>query len=276
MVRAVSKTTSRLRKPARPTRTPRPKPPLTNLQKILIGLTAVAAILTSLAVAWLIKNDIPQKTIDSARARWHATQISAGLVIKEIEVTGNQQLSSEYILKTTGLTKSDAPRTFFSVSLRDIRDALKNEGWIERVEITRAFPDKLYLNITERVPAAIWDNKGALTLVDRDGDVIIPIKKTKGWDVPIVTGEDAVYPARSFFEILLSFPDIERRIGKLERISKRRWDATLTNGILLKLPEENVEKALQVLAELQEEEKLLDRPLKVIDMRVSDRLFVER
>ena len=54
----------------------------------------------------------------------------------------------------------------------------------------------------------------------------------------------------------------------------RRWDITLESGIIIKLPEKGVKKALIKLSELDKKNNLLDKDIKIIDLRIEDRLFI--
>ncbi|WP_198647589.1 cell division protein FtsQ/DivIB, partial [Agrobacterium pusense] len=59
------------------------------------------------------------------------------------------------------------------------------------------------------------------------------------------------------------------------RIAGRRWDLHLDNGIVVKLPEENLPQALQLLARLDLEEKVLSRDVAAVDLRLSDRTTIQ-
>ncbi|MDP1975591.1 MAG: cell division protein FtsQ/DivIB, partial [Alphaproteobacteria bacterium] len=58
-------------------------------------------------------------------------------------------------------------------------------------------------------------------------------------------------------------------------IGKRRWDLHLKNGMIVKLPENNASAAWTQLALLDQEHKLLDRDIAIIDFRLPDRLIIK-
>ena len=64
------------------------------------------------------------------------------------------------------------------------------------------------------------------------------------------------------------------RVQAMVRIGERRWNLRLHNGTDVLLPEIAEGAAIKRLAELQQEAKLLDRPLAAIDLRLPDRLVV--
>ena len=58
------------------------------------------------------------------------------------------------------------------------------------------------------------------------------------------------------------------------RVAGRRWDLRLDNGIVVKLPEHNVPRAMDTLATLEAEESILERDIAAVDLRLEDRTTV--
>ncbi len=59
------------------------------------------------------------------------------------------------------------------------------------------------------------------------------------------------------------------------RVAERRWDLRLENGITVKLPELNEDKAIAELMRLDRENGILSRDLAAVDMRLNDRLVLQ-
>ncbi len=57
-------------------------------------------------------------------------------------------------------------------------------------------------------------------------------------------------------------------------VAERRWNLRLTNGIDVRLPETDVEAALDRLVELDHDKKLLSRDITMVDLRLPDRVTV--
>jgi cell division protein FtsQ len=74
---------------------------------------------------------------------------------------------------------------------------------------------------------------------------------------------------------MAEWPEIRARVRAYVRVAGRRWDLHLDNGVVLKLPETNVPKALTVLARLEKEQGVLQRDIAAIDLRLEDRTTVE-
>ena len=58
------------------------------------------------------------------------------------------------------------------------------------------------------------------------------------------------------------------------RVGGRRWDIHFNNGVIAKLPEENLVAAWTRLADLDAQYRVLDRALLSIDLRLADRLVL--
>jgi cell division protein FtsQ len=74
--------------------------------------------------------------------------------------------------------------------------------------------------------------------------------------------------------LLAAYPALKRRLAAIIRVSERRWDLKFANGVIVRLPEQGTARALATLNRLQGRERLLDRAVSVVDLRLPDRLVV--
>ena len=68
--------------------------------------------------------------------------------------------------------------------------------------------------------------------------------------------------------------EVAERVQAMVRVGEMRWNLRLHNGTDVLLPEGAEAAAIKRLSELQQEAKLLDRPVAAIDLRLPDRLVV--
>jgi cell division protein FtsQ len=59
------------------------------------------------------------------------------------------------------------------------------------------------------------------------------------------------------------------------RVSERRWDLHVQPRVIVKLPETNVDAALKRLSGLITDQKILERDIVGIDLRMPDRYVIE-
>ena len=58
-------------------------------------------------------------------------------------------------------------------------------------------------------------------------------------------------------------------------VGQRRWNLRLKDGLDVRLPEGDVDKALAELSRLDKEDHLFSRDIVAVDMRLPDRLTVQ-
>ncbi|GHG02444.1 hypothetical protein GCM10017783_13440 [Deinococcus piscis] len=99
-------------------------------------------------------------TVLALAASWYA------LPIREVAVSGNQHLSAEAVVRAAGVDKGSS---WLYYGARQAA-GLTREPWIESAEVTRQFPGRLNVHITERRPYAMLRESGQQPVaVARDG-----------------------------------------------------------------------------------------------------------
>ncbi|MDD5600401.1 MAG: FtsQ-type POTRA domain-containing protein [Actinomycetota bacterium] len=95
--------------------------------------------------------------------------------MKSIEIQGNKHYKDEEI-KT--LVEDLTGSNIFEVNKKKIEDALtKKLSWIKETELSKVFPDKIVIEITERKPCLKIVYLGNYFLVDDEGVVLDKIDK---------------------------------------------------------------------------------------------------
>lgn len=114
---------------------------------------------------------------------WFALTRSQVFEIRNVEVEGNEHLSTEEVLSAAGvadgttLLRLDAGRT---------AEHLQELSWVEDVRVSRSFPSTLRIVIEERVPAVLVDTGVTFWYVDRRARVIAESVPTTGGVLPVV------------------------------------------------------------------------------------------
>lgn len=72
-----------------------------------------------------------------------------------------------------------------------------------------------------------------------------------------------------------SAPELFYKTDRLELIEDRRWNIILLSGMTIMLPEENQDEAIKMLAKMQKQNGILDREIKVLDLRDIARPLVK-
>lgn len=158
-----------------------------------------------------------------------------------------------------------------------LMNEINEDPWIKNLRIKRKLPNTLQIEIEEYLPFALlkYDND-KLHLIDENGTIIKinEDEKREYFNLLIVAGDGSKENIYTLFNLLSSNPSLFSRIKSALRIGERRWNLILDNGILIKMPENNVLDAWSNL------DKILsirgsEIDLKVIDLRNEDKIFLE-
>jgi len=201
-----------------------------------------------------------------------ATTSAAGFAVEDVKVSGNLQTSEIDIFQLLGL---DGSTSLIALDIDAARRKLAQLPWVEDVDVRKVYPKTIEVRLKERQAFGIWQHGSELSLIEKSGSVIAPLRDNKFASLPLFVGRDAETGAAGFVDKLADWPEIRNRVRAYVRIAGRRWDLHLDNGIVIKLPEENVPKALQLLARLDLEEKVLSRDVAAVDLRLPDRTTVQ-
>lgn len=201
-----------------------------------------------------------------------ATTSAAGFAIEDVKVSGNAQTSEIDILQLLGL---DGTTSLVAMDVNTARRRLADLPWVEDVDVRKVYPRTIEIRLKERDAFGIWQHGSELSLIEKNGSVIAPLRDNKFAALPLFVGRDAETGAASFMEQLDAWPEIRNKVKAYVRISGRRWDLHLNNGIIIKLPEDNVAKALHLLSRLDAEQQVMSRDIAAIDLRLSDRTTIQ-
>ena len=194
-----------------------------------------------------------------------------GLRISSVALSGENQLSRAEILDLAGVdTRSSLP----CLDAADAREALLRNPWIAEATVLKLYPGRLQISVTERTPIALWQKDGAVSVISGDGTVLEAFTGRFA-DLPLVVGAGAEKEAQAFLDVVGRYPLIENNFESAVLVAKRRWNLRLKSGLDVRLPDTEVEQALQELVALDRDKKILSRDITAIDLRLPDRVIVK-
>jgi cell division protein FtsQ len=194
-----------------------------------------------------------------------------GLAVREIRIEGREFTPREALLGAIGILPGEAILDF---DPQAAKARLEEIAWVEDAHVQRQLDGTIFVRIRERKAFAVWQRNGQFFVIDRAGHIMATERLEAFGPLPLVVGEGAAREAAAMVDLLRSSPEIADRVQALVRVSERRWNMRLHNGADVMLPEGHEEAAIVRLTELQARERLLDRPLAAVDMRLPDRLVV--
>ncbi len=194
-----------------------------------------------------------------------------GFTVASIEIQGLAQADSTEISDRIDVSETSS---LLMVDAEKARARIAEIPWVADVQVKKLYPDRIVVNLTERLPFALWQDDGKVKVVDKTGAVTSEVLETRNAGLPLVVGQGANRRVVEAVELMNSVPTIRAKIRAAVLVAERRWNLVTTDGIEILLPEENPGVALARVAQLQDTKKLLERDLVAVDLRVPDRLFV--
>jgi len=211
-------------------------------------------------------------SVEQVRAKAVALTAQAGLTVSDVAVRGRSRTSGDAILAALGAARG-TPMLEVNPSAAKVR--LEALPWIRAASVERLLPGTIYVQVAERQPLALWQRKGKLELIDREGGVV-PVPSLDDFaDLLILVGDDAPKAAPALLDMLASEPALRPHVSAAVRVGGRRWNLKLDNGIDVALPEDNVGAAWHQLAQLDRTDGLLRRDILKVDLRLPDRLVLQ-
>jgi cell division protein FtsQ len=196
----------------------------------------------------------------------------------QINISGNDRTQRAEVIKIVNLAKRDFPNKEdfrYKSAIENLIDDIQTHlHWVKEVTISRSLPNVLNIDLVEYVPFAIWQSGNRKYIIDRNGSKI-PFEDIKGLgEMIILSGDSANVNARSLFNIFTIDSSLSRNVYSATWVGNRRWDIRFENGLLIKLPENDIAIAWQNLI------KIYNMPgsiigLKMIDLRITGKIYLE-
>ncbi|MGL9681659.1 MAG: cell division protein FtsQ/DivIB [Wolbachia sp.] len=196
--------------------------------------------------------------------------LSSGFSIDEVVVTGNKFTNEKDIL---GLVDKTQPIIY--ISLSKLVDSIQSVSeWIKHVRIYRTLPNSLHINIDEHKPFALWKNGNRTAVIDSEGKVITDYYPIG--NLVVITGQNSLSNLKFVKDILWSKTQLTSYISSCVYVENRRWNIVLDNVSTVKLPEDNPHSAWNYLNQLQNTTDFIFSDWSIIDMRITNTIFVKR
>jgi cell division protein FtsQ len=197
----------------------------------------------------------------------------AGFTVKRVDVKGIRRMDSKPVYRIALDQRSMAMPL---VDVHEVRAKLLHYGWVKDARVSRRLPDTLVIDIVEREPAALWQDRGRLALIDAEGVVLDRVRVDDMPDLPLLIGADANSRTQQLERLLAAAPTLKPQLTSASWVGKRRWDLSFQSGETVSLPEGEAaaRKALVKFVEMDKSAGLLGRGLVRFDLRVPGKMIV--
>ena len=194
-----------------------------------------------------------------------------GLGIDTITIGGLTELKETEVLQAAGISSRNS---LLFLNAQDVRAKLMALPLVADAAVRKLYPSRVSIVVTERRPFALWQKDGRVDVVSADGAAISALADGRFANLPFVVGDGANARLDEYAAMLDAAGDFKTRIKAGVLVSNRRWDLTTTDGVVVRLPEENPIAAIASVARLARDQRLFDKDIVALDMRVPGRLIV--
>lgn len=227
---------------------------------VLLGGTA--------ALVWAVAAGLPrQATLGLATAL-----SEAGFTVRQVAIDGAKNQPRLTIYREVLQGGSDS---MLLADLGAMRERLLALPWVRDASIERRWPDRLQIRIVERKPAALWQHRGRIRLIDAQGAVLPTPDLAAFAALPLLVGEGARTQAPGLLRIVASQPQLAGEMEAAQWVGERRWDIRMKSGETISLPEgPDAQAAFLRFADIHRQTPLLGRGFIRFDLRIPDKMVV--
>lgn len=239
-------------------------------------LALCGAILVLVLLAALLASGVIGRGIHAVSRAIDTVSADAGFGISEIHISGNRRTPYRQVLEVLGMQPG---QSIFSADLWSAQRKLVALEWIASAEIHRRYPDAIFVTLVEKRPFALWQSppdahgEAPIWVVERNGKLITSHDLEKFRRLPKLVGEGAPETAADLVDAVQAHRAIAARIAAYSRVSERRWNLILDDGVTVQLPEAGWQKELDALEHLIIDNGILERDVTQIDLRSPTHYF---
>ncbi|AXI46019.1 cell division protein FtsQ [Sulfitobacter sp. SK012] len=216
------------------------------------------------------RRDMIAQTVADARA---SIETRPEFMVNLMAIDGAEDDLAAHIRAAVPL---DFPVSSFDLDLTAIRQTITEISAVNQAALRIRPGGVLQVDVTPRVPVAIWRSETGLALIDRDGIYVAEIlTRYARPDLPLIAGGKANQSVTEALSLIAAADPLGDRLRGVVRIGERRWDVVLDRGQRILLPETGALQALERVIALEGARDVLSRDVARVDMRLGQRPTVQ-
>jgi len=193
-------------------------------------------------------------------------QFSAELLdqpIRSITIEGPFQRASALQIEES--ISAELSAGFFAANLKLMQKRIVALPWIDQANVTRRWPGKLEISVTEQIPAAVWGERG---LLNTRGDLFVRDARHVPAELPRLSGPEgqSAVVATRYLEIREQLIPLGLDVRRVQVDARGAWQMTLQNGVEIRFGRRDVEARTQLF---------LDVAASIVSSRESEIEFVD-
>ncbi len=172
------------------------------------------------------------------------------------------------------LIKDIIGQSFVGEDINQVQEKIEAYPWVEKISLSRQWPDRLLLTVSEQVPIARWGDKG---FVNNRGDLIMTSELEKLRDLAELDGDDAEAAAmmQKYSLIAAQLRPHGFKVTTLKKDKRGAWMLQLNNGWQVVLGKNEIlHRISRLTALLQQQNISASADIETIDARYENGIAI--
>ena len=187
--------------------------------------------------------------------------------IQTIKIENTIALNIEEVYSALEFLKGES---LFFLSKEKIKNSLVKFDFVSSFKVKKIYPSTIKILIIEKKPVAIFFQEKKKFFISDNGDLINYIQKEDFSNLPILFGKK-----NNFNNLYIQLKKINFPINTIKSFHYfeiDRWDITLKNNKLIRLPKDNYVEILKNFISIKNDSKF--KKYKTFDYRIKDQLIL--
>ena len=190
-----------------------------------------------------------------------------------VNINGLNYINEDEILNLINFYRGSS---IFLIPIKKIAKKISQNNWVKSINIKSNYKDTIIINIDESKPIGIYTTGIQNILFSDELKILENIANNEKRFNTLIKfeGKNSIYESSKLLDVLPD--DFIEFVDKAFLINKRRWNLKLKNNILLKLPENNIKKALENFIKIYinfSNDELID--IETIDLRMKQKIILK-
>ena len=195
------------------------------------------------------------------------------LSISQIVVKGAQEPLREEIIM---LINNMANEEFSALKAQSLREKIKKIKKVKNAIVKLSTNGLVIVNVVERKQAAVFLNNNLYEVLDRNGVVLSVNSDYEGLSrFPLIVGKSGSKNIPDLLTLVKEIGLYESEVLYYEWVGERRWNVHMKSNLVFKLPENNMNKGVELMRIFLRQTNEYPRPLVSIDLRNLDKPIIK-
>lgn len=192
---------------------------------------------------------------------------SAFTSIDTIEIYGLNEIENELILNDIKIIRN---RNIFYLKKKKISEIIYSNKIVEKLFIIKIYPSKLKINIEKTNFIAFTKKDNLNYYIGSNGNLIKA--NNLQMNLPFIFGDVDIEEFLEFKKVVDNSNFNFSNIKNLYYFKSKRWDLETEDGLIIKLPYQQIKSSLDILSKISKKKDFKD--IKVIDFRHKNQIIV--